>query len=180
LSRAADYDAVVVAVAALTRLGLDNRIAEALEPSVVLPQVGQGALAVECRVDDQHARELLAAIDDRAAHIAVGTERAFLARLGGGCELPCGALAHVDGGEVHVDALLASPDGHVVLRLGHSARDPIAAGTEVAEQLLARGGADLLADYGASSDEVASQRRSPGDPTTQPGDGEDGYGGRST
>lgn len=103
--------AVVVAVAALVRLELADRIAEVLEPAVVLPQVAQGALAVECREDDAGALELLAAIDDPAVRVPVEAERAFLARLGGGCDLPVGALATVDGDRLHIEGLVASADG---------------------------------------------------------------------
>jgi hydroxymethylbilane synthase len=144
LERAGEYDAVVVAAAALQRLGRAELVAEYLEPSVMVPQVGQGALAVECRTDDAETRALLAAIDDTRAHAAVGAERAYLAQLGGGCDLPCGAFATLDGNEVVIDALLASADGHIVLRA--SARDvsPVAAGTRVAEELLERGGRSLL------------------------------------
>ncbi len=114
----------------------------------MLPQVGQGALAVECRTDDARTRERLAAIDDTRAHAAVGAERAFLAQLGGGCDLPVGALATVDGGEIVVEALLASTDGHVVLRASARAASPVTAGVDVATDLLARGGRSLLDDAG--------------------------------
>ncbi len=124
LDRAGDFDAIVVAAAALERLGLDGRATEYLDPSVMLPQVGQGALAVECRTDDTETRERLAAIDDARAHAAVDAERAYLAQLGGGCDLPCGALATLDGNEVVVEALLAAADGHVVLRATARAREP--------------------------------------------------------
>jgi hydroxymethylbilane synthase len=146
LERAGEYDAIVVAAAALLRLGHAELATEYLEPSVMLPQVGQGALAVECRTDDAETRERLAAIDDMPAHAAVGAERAFLAHLGGGCDLPCGALATIDGTEIVVEALLAAADGHVVLRA--TARDvsPLAAGNRVATELLERGGRSLLDD----------------------------------
>jgi hydroxymethylbilane synthase len=146
VARASDFGAVVVAAAALTRLGLDDRADEILEPSVLLPQVGQGALAVECRRNDVETRERLAAVDDAAAHTAVDAERAYLAELGGGCDLPCGALATLDGDEVVVEALLASLDGHVVLRASARDRDPGAAGRAVAGALMARGGQALLDD----------------------------------
>jgi hydroxymethylbilane synthase len=144
LDRAGDFDAIVVAAAALQRLGLDSRVTEYLDPSVMLPQVGQGALAVECRTDDGEARARLAAIDDTRAHAAVGAERAFLAQLGGGCDLPCGALATVEGNEVVVEALLAAADGHVVVRATARAGSPVDAGVQVAAALLARGGRSLL------------------------------------
>jgi hydroxymethylbilane synthase len=113
---------------------------------VMLPQVGQGALAVECRTDDAECRERLHAIDDTRAHAAVGAERAYLAHLGGGCDLPCGAYATLDGPEVVIDALLAAPDGHVVLRARARDASPVAAGTRVATELLERGGRSLLDD----------------------------------
>ncbi|HMG28429.1 MAG TPA: hydroxymethylbilane synthase, partial [Acidimicrobiia bacterium] len=85
LEKANAFDAVVVAAAALDRLGLADRIAERVDPSVVLPQVAQGALAVECRADDDETRDLLARVDDAGVRAAVTAERAFLAQLGGGC-----------------------------------------------------------------------------------------------
>jgi hydroxymethylbilane synthase len=146
LQRAADHDAIVVAAAALTRLGLDDRADEYLEPSVLLPQVGQGALAVECRSDDDDTLTRLTAIDDARVHAAVDAERAYLAELGGGCDLPCGALARVDGDDVEVEALLAATDGHVVLRATARDTDPVAAGRAVAAELMAHGGRSLLDD----------------------------------
>ncbi len=85
LQKAEQHDAIVVAAAALDRLGRGDRAAERLDVELMLPQVAQGALAVECRADDAPTRERLAAIDDDAAHTAVRAERAFLAELGGGC-----------------------------------------------------------------------------------------------
>jgi hydroxymethylbilane synthase len=129
------YDAVVVAYAALERLGLAAEATEVLDPAVVLPQAAQGALAAECRDDDDRTLARLRAIDDPAAHRAVDAERAYLAALGGGCSLPCGALAQVDGTSIVLDALLASLDGHVVLRRRVEGDDPIALGTEAAGEL---------------------------------------------
>jgi hydroxymethylbilane synthase len=146
LARADDFDAVVVAAAALARLGLGDRADELLEPSVLLPQVGQGALAVECRADDDETLERVRAIDDARVHTAVDAERAYLAELGGGCDLPCGALAHVDGDTVEVEALLAATDGHVVLRATARDTDPVVAGRAVAADLMAHGGRFLLED----------------------------------
>lgn len=118
LRKAADFDAVVMAVAALERLGRDEHVAEVLDVDVLLPQVAQGALAIECRADDTRSREALARIEHGPSRRAVDAERAFLAELGGGCDLPVGAYAEVDSadGSVHVRGLLASLDGHVVLR----------------------------------------------------------------
>jgi hydroxymethylbilane synthase len=134
-----ELDAIVVAVAALDRLGLSHHAAEVLSPAVLLPQVAQGALAVECRSGDASTATRLAAIDDELAHLAVDTERAFLAELGGGCDLPCGAYATVaPDGELALDALLASLDGHLVLRTRVSGADPADVGATAARQLLDR------------------------------------------
>ena len=146
LSKAADVDAVVVALAALERLGLTDKVAEVLEPTVMLPQVAQGALAAECRADDSATAERLAAIDWPGARRAVEAERAFLRRLGGGCDLPCGALAadRLDG-TVAIEVLLATLDGKTVLRARHEGPEPEAVGAEAARILLDdRGGRELL------------------------------------
>ena len=146
LEKAAQFDAVVVAAVALDRLRLSARIAERLDPSVMLPQVGQGAIAVECRVDDTATRAALGTIDDADAHAAVTAERAFLAQLGGGCNLPCAAYAHVVDGVLEIDALLASLDGRVALRAHEFGTDPAAVGVAVAAQLLDDHGGRFLLD----------------------------------
>jgi hydroxymethylbilane synthase len=147
LEKAAGFDAVVLAAAALDRLGLADRIAERVDPSVVLPQVGQGALAVECRAGDDGTRELLAGVDDAEVRIAVTAERAYLAELGGGCNLPCGALAEGDGeGGLRLEALLASLDGRITLRALVDGRDPVAVGTEAARRLVDEEGGRLVLD----------------------------------
>ena len=147
LEKAARFDAVVVAAAALDRLDLADRIAERLDPDVMLPQVAQGALAVECRADDDATRELVVSIDDADTHAAILAERSYLARLGGGCDLPCGALATAtaDGG-ITLVGLLASLDGRIVLRASGAGDDPGALGVEVAERLLDDEGGRLLLD----------------------------------
>jgi hydroxymethylbilane synthase len=150
LDQASPDQVVVVAAAALRRLGLLDRADEVLSPAVMLPQVAQGALAVECRAGDTRAMALLGAIDDERAHRAVDAERSFLARLGGGCDLPVGALAVEHHGGLTLDALIASPDGHILLRAQRSAPaggDPASLGRQLAEFLLHdAGGADLLDD----------------------------------
>jgi hydroxymethylbilane synthase len=143
------YDAVVVAYAALERLGLAAQASDVLEPTTMLPQVAQGALAAECRVDDARTLARLRAIDDAGAHRAVDAERAFLAELGGGCDLPVGALAEIDGraGTIFLDALLASFDGHIVLRTRVAGDDPRDVGTTAALDLLdKKGGRSLMED----------------------------------
>ena len=147
VERAADFDAVVLAVAALERLALADRIAEVLPTTLMLPMVGQGALAVECRADDEATRAHLTAIDDGAVHRALDAERGFLAELGGGCTMPCGAYAtETSDGGICVEALLASVDGSRVLRTRHSDADGAAAGRAAARHILDDlGGAELLA-----------------------------------
>ncbi len=102
IARVGELDAIVGAVAALTRLDLADRITEAFDPEMFVPQIGQGALAVECRADDGDTRARLTAIDDADAHACVRAERAFLAELGGGCEAPVGAYASIVDGEIRL------------------------------------------------------------------------------
>jgi hydroxymethylbilane synthase len=146
LEKASAFDAIVVAAAALDRLGLADRIAERVEPAVVLPQVAQGALAVECRAGDSGTRELLARIDDADVRTAVTAERAYLAELGGGCNLPCGAFAEAGDGAVRLDALLGSLDGRISLRVRVEGSDPTAVGAEAARRLVDEEGGRVVLD----------------------------------
>ena len=140
LGKSADFDAIVVAAAALDRLGLGDRIAERLEPPVMLPQVAQGALGVECRVDDAEALVALAAIDDAIAHLAIKAERAFLAALGGGCDVPVGAYATIkSGGMISMQALVAQEDGSSVRRAKGVGSDPDALGRSLCALLMEDG-----------------------------------------
>lgn len=143
--------AVVAAAAALERLGLLERAAEVLDPGVLLPQVGQGALAVECASGaPADLVEVLASLEDPVSRVAVDAERGFLDELGGDCDLPAGAFAEVgDDGVVGLRAMLASLDGHVMLRHGAQGTDPVALGRSVARYLLDdAGGSALLASLG--------------------------------
>jgi hydroxymethylbilane synthase len=145
IARAGEVDAVVVAVAALDRLGMHAEATEVLEPAIMLPQVAQGALAVECRDDDAETVAILRAIDDSDAHRCVLAERAFLAELGGACDLPVGALAHlVAGGEIELTVLLATLDGRMVVRAHARGADPQATGRAGATALLDRAGGRAL------------------------------------
>jgi hydroxymethylbilane synthase len=147
VGRAADFDAIVLAAAGLERVDLADRISERLPVGVMLPMVGQAAIAVECRAGDERAEELLATIDDSTAHRAVTAERAFLRTLGGGCTMPCAAYATITAdGVVTIDALLATTDGTRVLRAAASGPDPETAGVQVARTILDDlGGTALLA-----------------------------------
>ncbi len=113
LGQVPEGGAIVVAAVALERLGLADRIDEVLDVDLVLPQVGQAALAVECRSDDRATLDLLAAVEHAPSRLRVDTERAFLAELGGDCDLPAGAHAVLADDEVVLAALLAGPDGTV-------------------------------------------------------------------
>lgn len=135
-----DVDAVVVAVAGATWVGLEDRIAEVLEVSTMVPQVGQGALAIECRAGDHATIEAVRAIEHGPSRRRVDAERAFLAHLGGGCELPVGAHATLlPGGRLHVVGLVASSDGREVVR-GEVEGDEPAIGARLAARLLDEGG----------------------------------------
>lgn len=148
LAKAADFDAVVMAAAALHRLGRVERIAELLDPAAVVPQVGQGALAVECRAGGEAVRALLAHIEDPVTRRAVDAERAFLATIGAGCDLPVGAYATAgEGASLTLRVVLATFDGRRVLRVTRDGDDPHALGRAVADQLLhGAGGSELLAE----------------------------------
>jgi hydroxymethylbilane synthase len=134
--------AVVVAVAAMERLGWMHRLSDILDPFDVLPQAGQGAIAVQCRTEDEVTRALLASIDDAPSHRAVVAERSVLAGLGGSCTVPVGAWAQTTTGspDLHVHGLVASGDGRVVVRMSRHGDDPELVGAEVAHALLVEGG----------------------------------------
>ena len=144
-------DAVVVAVAAMERLGWMHRLTDILSPIDVLPQAGQGAIAVQCRAGDSATHALLSAIDDAASHRALRAERAVLAGLGGSCTAPVGAWAEcTPDSSVHVHGLVASGDGHVVVRMSRRGDDPESAGAAVAHALLVDGGGSGLEGFGSS------------------------------
>jgi hydroxymethylbilane synthase len=143
--------AVVVAVAAMERLGWMHRLTDILDPVDVLPQAGQGAIAVQCRAGDADVSSLLAAIDDPRSHRAVRAERSVLAALGGSCTVPVGAYAEVVPAGLRVQGLLASGDGRVVIRMTRHGDDPEAVGAEVAHALLVDGGGSGLEGFDATA-----------------------------
>jgi len=145
LEKAAAFDAIVIAAAALDRLGIEPDVVDRLDPAILLPQVAQGALAVECRTHDAEIRCLLAAVEDAAARRTVDAERAFLAELGAGCNLPIAAHAVLDGDEVLLAGAISSPDGAVLLRGEQRSADGPDLGRALARHLLhERGGSALL------------------------------------
>jgi hydroxymethylbilane synthase len=148
------FDAIVLAAAGLRRLGLEGRIAEVLEPEVMCPAVGQGALAVETRDDGGAARQVCRRLDHTETRAAVTAERALLAALGGGCQVPIGAYARIAGGVLHIDAVVVSPEGDAIVRRGSSGliSDAELIGAALGEELLAMGGREILEDvYGGAA-----------------------------
>jgi hydroxymethylbilane synthase len=145
-AQTAEYDGIVLAAAGLERLDLAAVVTEVFPPDVLLPAVAQGALAIECRADDDELRVLLAVLNDDATEQAVLAERAFLARLEGGCQVPIAAHATIAGAALRLHGLIGTTDGAQVLRGEQRGTldDPAAAGTMLAEMLLAQGGAAIL------------------------------------
>ncbi len=136
---------VVVAAAAMSRLGWNDRVAEILPTTVLLPQVGQGTIAVECRADDFVTAELLAEIDDRDSRITLSAERAFLDQVSGSCSLPLAALATVDRrGEITLDAMLLSGDGRVMVKISKRGSDPVSLGAEAGNYAIDECGAQAI------------------------------------
>lgn len=146
-----EYDAIILAGAGVTRLGLEDKITEWLPLDIMLPAPGQGALAVQCRVGDTDTLNYLAAIDHLATRQAVNAERTFLAELGGGCSLPVGAYARpVDNG-FSMQVVVAAPDGHQIIRYAASGEKPKALGIACAQAVLNQGARAILLDQGKSS-----------------------------
>ena len=138
--REGEYDAAVVALAGLRRLGLEAEAAEIFGFEELLPAPGQGALAVECRADDARARGLLARIDDPAVRLAVTAERSFLAAIEGGCSFPAAAYAEHFGTTLKLHALVASGGRIVRSKMGGPAETAAGLGRQLAEELLQRAG----------------------------------------
>ncbi|WP_434993621.1 hydroxymethylbilane synthase [Arthrobacter sp. Ld5] len=145
-----DLDAVVLAAAGLRRLGREAAITELIDPDVMLPAAGQGALAIECRESEATpgVRDALAAYDHLPTRLAVTAERAVLLQLEAGCAAPIGALARLQGDTLALEAVVCSTDGRSMIRLTRAApaTDAVAAaqlGLELAEELLAAGAADV-------------------------------------
>jgi hydroxymethylbilane synthase len=142
-----EYDAILLAAAGLRRLGYGDRITEYLDEEVMLPAVGQGALAIESRSDDERISRIIAGLEHAPTRTACAAERAFLKGLGGGCLVPIAAHAHVSSSEITLTGLVAAPDGtHSVkgIEAGPLA-EPEKLGLRLASALLERGAADILA-----------------------------------
>lgn len=143
---AGEFDAILLAVAGLKRLGFESRIRAALDPHASLPAVGQGAIGIECRVDDAATHALLAPLNHAPTRICIEAERALNARLEGGCQVPIGGYAVLEGSELHLRGLVGDPDGSHVIRadLRGPASDPVALGIALAQELLRLGAKSIL------------------------------------
>jgi hydroxymethylbilane synthase len=147
---AEEYDAIILAAAGLNRLGKADLIKQIIPVEIMCPAAGQGALAIEVREGDTQMRELLACFDDPDARAATMCERALLNSLGGGCQVPIGAFAEMKDGRLHLESVVADPDGSQVLRDSRDGDDPEKLGKDAGASLLARGGDKILkAVYGS-------------------------------
>jgi hydroxymethylbilane synthase len=141
-----EYDAVVVAKAGMDRLGWSQKIAETLSAEICLPAVGQGAIAIESRVKDQEAADILGKLDDEETRTVIIAERALLASLQGGCQVPLGAWARLERGELVMEAMVCSVDGERYVRQKTSGPPAQAAelGQKMAQLLVEGGARDIL------------------------------------
>ena len=148
-----EYDAILLAKAGLDRLGVSQRISEILSPEVCMPAVGQGAIAVECRLKDTETADILVPLDDAETRTAIIAERALLAALQGGCQVPLGAWARIERGELVLEACVCSVDGaqYVKQRATAPPDQAAALGEHMARLLIEAGAQPIL-------EEVSRQR----------------------
>jgi hydroxymethylbilane synthase len=143
---AGDYDAIILASAGLKRLGMGHRIAQCLPTQVSLPAIGQGAIGIECRIDDAQVNAILKALNDESTAICVTAERAMNAKLNGGCQVPIAGFAQIENDEISMRGLVGNPDGSVIYRA--EKRGPIshafAIGEAIADDLLSQGASEIL------------------------------------
>ncbi len=154
-----DYDALVLAAAGLRRLQHAYRISTALPADVCVPAPGQGIIAIEVREDDHRTLDVVKTINDATAGVALDAERALVTRLGGGCQMPIGAYATVEGDTMTLAGIVIALDGSREVRASASGsvREPGAVGIHVADSLLARGADTILADALKVSSETSEQ-----------------------
>jgi hydroxymethylbilane synthase len=143
---ASEYDAIILASAGLKRLGLAARITQCLETKVSLPAIGQGAIGIECRIDDQDVNDMLSKLHNHDTGICVLAERAMNARLGGGCQVPIAGLAEIRDNQLFMRGLVGSPDGSLICRSERCGKVEHAEtiGKSIAEDLLAQGADKIL------------------------------------
>ena len=143
---AGEYDAIILASAGLKRLGMANRITQSLDASVSLPAIGQGAIGIECRIDDVEINDMLKALHDAETGLCVVAERAMNARLNGGCQVPIAGFALLQGEQLFMRGLVGNPDGSVIYRSERSGGldQGEVIGRLIAEDLLAQGADKVL------------------------------------
>ena len=141
---AGDYDAIILALSGLRRLGRTELVRQIMPIEIMCPAAGQGALAIEIRAGDDDVRSALAFLDDKAARSETECERALLKTLGGGCQVPVGASAKFSGNTLHLEAVVASPDGKTILRETGDGKDAVSLGERVGGRLLQQGGGTIL------------------------------------
>jgi hydroxymethylbilane synthase len=144
---ASDWDGMLLASAGLLRMGWHDRMTQVIDPKILLPAVGQGALAIEMRIDDHNTGGLLKPLEDYQTRQCTTAERTLLRRLEGGCQIPIGAWARISEGTLYLDAVVGSLNGDTIVRGKRSGRpeDAEAIGTGLAEELLENGAAGILA-----------------------------------
>ncbi|MGQ0385169.1 MAG: hydroxymethylbilane synthase [Gammaproteobacteria bacterium] len=149
-----EFEATVLAMAGLERLGLAARVRERLSPRQMLPAVGQGVIGIECRVADARIRELLVPLEHAPTRLRLVAERAFSGRLGGSCQSPIAAYAELDGDSIALRGLVGAPDGTRVYedRIAGPARDGASLGIRLAVRMMEAGAAALLAELAAGND----------------------------
>jgi hydroxymethylbilane synthase len=151
-------DGIVLALAGVRRLGLEGRVTEIIPADISLPAIGQGALGIETRIDDQEVERQIRFLNDQDASISVTAERAFLKKLEGGCQVPLAAYARPAGKTLHIDGLVGSIDGKRLIR--HQVEGPIenaeSLGIELAEILLGKGAKEILDEVYQRSGPVIS------------------------
>lgn len=142
------FDGVVLALAGLERMGLESEIAEVFSFDVLIPAPGQGAIAVECRGDDEEINQILLTINHEESEVATSAERSFLERLGGSCHVPVGCYAEVKEVRIKILGLIASPDGKNLIRedIEGSVQNHKSLGKELAERILLKGGEEILSN----------------------------------
>ncbi|MBS1233064.1 MAG: hemC [Nitrospirae bacterium] len=140
------FDAIILATAGVKRLGLQDRITEILSPDISLPAIGQGAVGIECRINDEFVNDLISPLNHAETFVCVKAERAFLKKLEGGCQVPIAAHARLTDGRIVLDGLVGSISGDKIIK-GHSEGEPGNAenlGIALAEEILSRGAKEIL------------------------------------
>jgi hydroxymethylbilane synthase len=154
-----NLDAIILAAAGVRRLGLEDRITEYIPDTIMLPAIGQGALSIEIRDDDEAIRNLISPLDHGETRLAVEMERAFLARLEGGCQVPIAGQAKVTGDQVEMTGMVAEIDGSALIRetIGGPVDQRISLGEALADRLLESGGKEILDEvYGKAVQDLKS------------------------